>query len=69
MELLSGGGLVPKSKVNNRAKCLTISQVIKAKLYSLILVSETHSLSFFSSQRLLFGPTTTYASVPILVLT
>jgi len=23
-----------KSKVNNRAKCLTISQVIRAKLYS-----------------------------------
>ena len=59
-----------KSKVNNWGKCLAISQVTRAKLYNrcLLFIFKKVSLSYSSSQHLLFGSTTTYAFVPSLVL-
>ena len=59
-----------QSKIDNRAKCLAISQVIRAKSYNscLLFVGKKYSLSYSSSQHLLFGPTIAYAFVPSLVL-
>ena len=63
--------------LTNRAKCLAINQVIRAKSYNscLIFISKkpfyyyvVPCLTFSSSHTLLFGPTNAYASVPSLVL-
>jgi hypothetical protein len=71
---------IHKSMVNNRAKCLAISQLIRVKLYhscllfcyKKIFISMRYHvllyLSYSSSYTLLFGPTDAYASVPSLLL-
>ena len=67
---------IPESKFNNRAKCLAISQVLRAKLYNndLLFVYKKFFIScsiFFlvlSHIYIMYSPPFTYTSMPSLML-